>query len=44
MSDLKMGKLPATPQPSDFKFAELTARIQLPNLPSRFGHGTAFSD
>jgi hypothetical protein len=44
MSDLKLGKLPAAPRPTDFKFADLAAAIQLPSVPSRFGHGTAYSD
>jgi len=44
MAQLKLGKLPAAPKPTDFRFAEFTAAISLPNVPSRFGHGTAFSD
>jgi hypothetical protein len=44
MSDLKLGKMPAAPRPTDFKFADFAAAITLPNVPSRFGHGTAFSN
>jgi hypothetical protein len=40
----KLGKLPAAPTARDFKFSELAATIQLPTVPSQFGHGTAFSD
>jgi hypothetical protein len=41
---LKLGKSPARALDTDFKFAELAATIQLPSVPSRFGHGTAYSD
>ncbi len=44
MSDLKLGKMPAAPRPTDFKFAEFAAAIRLPSVPSRFGHGSAYSD
>jgi hypothetical protein len=44
MPELKLGKLPAAPKPTDFKFSAFTAGIQLPNVPSRFGHGKAYSD
>src|SRR5580765_9010090 len=44
MSDLKLGKMPAAPRPTDFRFAELGATIQLPTVPSRFGHGSAYPD
>ena len=44
MSDLKLGKLPSAPRPTDFKFADFAATIQLPTVPSRFGHGSAYSD
>jgi len=41
---LKLGKGPAEPQPTDFKFSELAASVNLPTVPSRFGHGGAYSD
>jgi hypothetical protein len=41
---LKLGKGPAEPRPTDFKFSELAASVNLPTVPSRFGHGGAFSD
>jgi len=44
MPDLKLGKLPAAPKPTDFKFSQFAAAISLPNVPSRFGHGQAYSD
>jgi hypothetical protein len=44
MSDLKLGKMPAAPRPTDFKFSEFAAGITLPTVPSRFGHGSAYSD
>jgi hypothetical protein len=44
MPELKLGKQPAEPRPTDFKFAEFAASISLPNVPARFGHGKAFSD
>src|SRR6266567_8671963 len=44
MPELKLGKQPAAPRPTDFKFAEFAAAIQLPSVPSRFGHGTAYAD
>ena len=44
MPGLKLGKKPAAPRATDFKFSEFTASIQLPSVPSRFGHGTAYSD
>jgi hypothetical protein len=44
MPELKLGKKPAAPRPTDFKFAEFAESIQLPSVPSRFGHGTAYAD
>lgn len=44
MPEYKLGKLPAEPRPTDFKFSELAAGVALPNVPSRWGHGTAFSN
>ena len=44
MPELKLGKKPAAPRPTDFKFTEFAASIQLPSVPSRFGHGTAYAD
>jgi hypothetical protein len=44
MPELKLGKKPAEPKPTDFKFSQFAAGISLPNVPSRFGHGTAYSD
>ena len=44
MSDLKLGKRPAAPRETDFKFAEFAAAIKLPSVPSRFGHGSAYAD
>ena len=44
MPELKLGKQPAAPRPTDFKFSQFAAGIQLPSVPSRFGHGTAYSD
>lgn len=44
MAELKLGKKPAAPRPTDFKFADFAAAIKLPSVPSRFGHGTAYAD
>ena len=44
MPQLKLGKQPAAPKPTDFKFSEFAATIKLPTVPSRFGHGSAYSD
>src|SRR5262245_33041111 len=44
MPELKLGKKAAAPRPTDFKFSELAASIRLPSVPSRFGHGTAYTD
>jgi hypothetical protein len=41
---LKLGKQPAAPRPTDFKFSDFAATIKLPTVPSRFGHGGAYSD
>src|SRR5262249_15120824 len=42
--ELKLGKKPAAPRATDFKFADFAANIQLPSVPSRFGHGSAYAD
>jgi hypothetical protein len=39
-----LGKAPAAPQPADLKFSDFAATIQLPQTPSRFGHGNAYTD
>ena len=44
MTQLKLGKKPAAPKPTDFKFSEFAATIKLPSVPSAFGHGNAYSD
>ncbi|HST24520.1 MAG TPA: hypothetical protein VLJ76_00865 [Gaiellaceae bacterium] len=44
MAELKLGKQPAAPRSTDFKFSEFAAAIALPNVPSRFGHGGAYPD
>jgi len=44
MTEFKLGKQPAAPLSTDFKFADFAATIDLPSVPSRFGHGTAFAD
>ena len=44
MTELKLGKQAAAPRPNDFKFADFAATITLPTVPSRFGHGSAYSD
>lgn len=44
MPELKLGKKPAAPRPTDFKFSDFAASVKLPTVPSRFGHGTAYSD
>ena len=44
MPELRLGKQPAAPKPTDFKFAAFTAAISLPSTPSRFGHGNAYDD
>jgi hypothetical protein len=44
MPELKLGKQPASPRPTDFKFSQFTAGISLPHVPSRFGHGRAYPD
>jgi hypothetical protein len=41
---LKLGKQPAAPKPTDFKFSEFASTIELPSVPSRFGHGGAYPD
>ncbi len=41
---MKLGKQPAAPTPTDFKFSEFAAEIKLPSMPSRFGHGNAYAD
>ena len=40
----KLGKQKAQPQEKDFKFADFAAAVQLPKVPSRFGHGNAYTD
>ena len=40
----KLGKQAAEERDTDFKFADFAATIQLPTVPSRFGHGNAYSD
>jgi hypothetical protein len=42
--DLKLGKHPASPRPKDFAWADFRAEIELPALPSRFGHANLFTD
>ena len=44
MPELKLGKKPAAPRPTDFNFTDLAASIKLPSVPSRFGHETAYAD
>jgi hypothetical protein len=44
MPELKLGKQPAAPAATDFKFASFAATITLPSVPSRFGHGGAYPD
>ncbi len=44
MPELKLGKQPAAPRPTDFKFSDFAETIKLPTAPSKFGHGTAYSD
>jgi hypothetical protein len=44
MPELKLGKQPAAPRPTDFKFADFAAGVTLPPAPSRFGHGNAYPD
>lgn len=38
----KLGKRPATPKPTDFRWAELAATVALPALPARFGYANIF--
>jgi hypothetical protein len=40
----KLGKQKAQPQEKDFKFGDFAAAVQLPKVPSRFGHGNAYTD
>lgn len=40
----KLGKAPAAPKPTDFKFSAFAQTIKLPTVPSQFGHGTAYPD
>ena len=44
MPELKLGKQPAAPRPTDLQFSEFAAEIKLPSVPSRFGHGNAYKD
>jgi hypothetical protein len=44
VTELRLGKKPAAPRPTDFKFAEFAGAIKLPTVPSRFGHGTAYAN
>jgi hypothetical protein len=44
VANFKLGKAPAAPRPTDFKFSEFASSIALPSVPSRFGHGSAYSD
>jgi hypothetical protein len=44
MPGFKLGKLPAAPRPTDFRFAEFASTVKLPTVPSKFGHGTAYPD
>ena len=42
--ELKLGKKEAAPRKTDFKFSDFAASITLPQTPSRFGHGNAYSN
>lgn len=44
MTDLKLGKRPATEDPRDLLFASYAAPAVLPKPPGRFGHGSLFTD
>jgi hypothetical protein len=44
MPELKLGKQPAAPRPTDFKFRDFAGAIQLPSVPSRFGSGSLYKD
>jgi hypothetical protein len=44
MPKFKFGKQPAAPRPKDLAFSTFAATIKLPAVPSRFGHGGAYSD
>jgi hypothetical protein len=44
MPELKLGKKPAAPRRTDLKFADFATGIKLPNVPSKFGHGTEYRD
>jgi hypothetical protein len=44
MQELKLGKQPAAPRRTDFRFADFASTVQLPMVPSKFGHGTAYPD
>src|SRR5215813_8515207 len=44
MPELKLGKRPAAPRQTDFRFSQFAASIRMPSVPSRFGHGSAYSD
>jgi len=44
MPEFKLGKKPAAPRPTDFNYTDFAAAVQLPSVPSRFGHGTAYAD
>jgi len=41
---MKLGKLPARPDPRDIKFSAISAGLTLPTAPARFGHGTIYKD
>jgi hypothetical protein len=44
VTEFKLGKKPASPRPTDLKFANFAAAIKLPSVPSRFGHGSTYAD
>lgn len=41
---LPLGKKPAEPKPTDFKFAAFAQGLDMPRVPARFGHGTLYRD
>jgi hypothetical protein len=44
LPQFKLGKAPAEHRPTDFKFSAFAETIQLPKVPSRYGHGAAYPD
>ena len=44
MAEFRLGKQPAMPRRTDFRFADFASTVKLPTAPSKFGHGNAYAD